>query len=337
MNNIFDSAKIDTFKNFCDSAERIVIVSHSNPDGDAVGAGLGLLHFLRSKGHNVRFFVPNHYPKFLSWIDSNNDTEIYCEMYDEAKAYIAAADLIICEDFNTIHRLEKMAGAIESNCHARKILVDHHIEPGQFDLIFSDTSFSSTSQMVYNLITAWEGTHAIDLGIANALYVGMVTDTGGFSYGNLTGDLFRTVAVLIDKGVDAPAAHREIYDTNSQERMKFLGYVLYEKMKLFPENNAAYISITREEKTRFAHQVGDTEGFANLPLSITDIRFAALLIETQDFVKVSLRSQGDFDVNALARQHFNGGGHKNAAGGKLFSSINEAIKTTEEIIRSVHP
>ena len=337
MNNIFDAAKIGSLKKFCSDAERIVIVSHNNPDGDAVGSGLALLFFLRRQGFRARFFVPNRYPQFLSWIDGNNDTEIYSEMQKEAKAYIAAADLIFCVDFNLLPRLEKMAEAVESNLHARTVLIDHHIEPGRFDLVFSDSSYSSASHMVYDLIKAWNGTEAVDLPTANALYTGIMTDTGGFSYSNVTGELMRAAAHLIDIGVDPVMAHREVYDTMSEDRMRMMGYLLYEKMKVFPENNAAYISLTRDEKTRFGHQIGDTEGMANMPLSITGVRFSVLLIETTDHIKVSLRSQGDLDVNKLARAHFNGGGHKNAAGGKLFSTMDEAIATTEKVIRSVHP
>ena len=337
MNNIFDSAKLEKFRNFCSGTERIAIVSHNNPDGDAVGSGLALLYFLRAGGFNVRFFVPNRHPQFLVWIDPGNDIEIFNEMHGEATAYIAAADLIICVDFNVMHRLEKMAGAVEANFHARKVLIDHHLEPGEFDLVFSDTRFSSTSQMVYEMLRLLGGGDAIDLPIANALYAGIMTDTGGFSYGHLSGDLFRAVADLIDKGVDPVMAHRLVYDTMSESRMRMLGYLLCEKMKVFPEHHAAYISITNDEKTRFDHQIGDTEGIANLPLSITGVRFSALLIETADCIKVSLRSQGDFDVNELSRKYFNGGGHKNAAGGKLFTSMDEAIAATEKVILSVYP
>ena len=337
MNNIFEPAKIDRLKKLCSDSERIAIVSHNNPDGDAIGSGLALLAFLRGQGFDARFFVPNHYPQFLSWIDNNNDTEIYSKMQKEATAYIAAVDLIFCVDFNVLHRLDKMTEAVESNLHARKVLIDHHTEPGQFELTFSEVSYSSASHMVYDLIMAWAGTGAINLAMANALYAGMMTDTGGFSYGAITGELMRAAAKLIDLGVDPVMAHREVYDTMSEDRIRMTGYLLYEKMQVFPENNAAYISITRNEKMRFGHQIGDTEGLANIPLSITGVRFSVLLIETSDHIKVSLRSQGEFDVNKLAREYFNGGGHKNAAGGKLFSVMDEAIEITKKVIRSVHP
>lgn len=335
MNNIFDIPKITQLKTLCQSAQRIVVVSHTNPDGDALGSGLALTLMLRGEGYtNTRFFVPNHYPDFLRWIDYENDIEIFSTNCGEAQAWIAAADLIICVDFNQTSRLERMTGALDMNLHAPRVLIDHHISPGRFDLEFWSTESSSTAFLVYSLIEAWQGTSAITRPMADALYLGMMTDTGSFSFSNLTPELFRAVAVLLEIGIDIPAINRAVYNTQSQDRLKMVGYLICNKLKVIKEKGAAYITLTQQEKDMFNFQVGDAEGVVNIPLTISGVEFSAILIQTKDSIKVSLRSVGDFDVNVLSNKHFNGGGHKNAAGGKFYGTMEQAVETLEQMIWS---
>lgn len=333
MNKIFEKQKIGQFKLLCDSADRITIISHTNPDGDAVGSGLALLLFLRGLGYTVRFFVPNHFPDFLKFIDPERDIEIFSENCGEVQAALAASDLIICVDFNQINRLERMTAALEMNLHAPRVLIDHHIAPPDFDLTFWSTESSSTAFMIYNLILQWTESELLTLPIANALYLGMMTDTGGFSFGNLTPELYRAVSVLVACGVDAPAVNRAVFNTQSESRLRMVGYLISEKMVV--QGKSAYITLNQDEKLRFNHQIGDTEGIVNIPMTIADVRFSIFMMETMDCIKLSLRSIGDLDVNLIARNSFNGGGHRNAAGGKFYGTMDQAIEFTEKIISEI--
>lgn len=339
MNIFCDNSKLANFKSLSSSASRIAIVSHTNPDGDAIGAGVALLRFMRKLGYSVRFFVPNHYPQFLQWVDpQKTDIEIFGTACQEAGAYIAAADLIVCVDFNQLSRLELMTPALESNIHAERILIDHHLgaDPSQFAICYSDTTYSSTAHMIYDLIVSWGGVGALDREIGDALYLGIMTDTGCFSYGNLRPELYRAVADVVELGVDVVAINRAVFDNQSQDRLRLVGYLLSQKMVVHAAKHAAYITLTAEEKQKFNHQIGDTEGIVNLPLTMRGIDFSAIFIETQQGIKISLRSQGDLDVNIIARQHFNGGGHKNAAGGKLPGvTMEQAVAVMEELISSL--
>lgn len=336
MKNTFESAKIIQLKRLCESAGSIAVVSHTNPDGDAIGSGLALSAFLRGMGYEVRFFVPNHYPKFLDFLPGTERVEIYGEACESARSYIADADLIVCADFNQVGRLDRMTDAIEANVIAPRVLIDHHLNPPEYELSFSDTEYCSTAHMVYDLICAWAGPEAVTPEMAVALYVGIVTDTGNLSYGNLTPELYRAVAALVEKGV-RPIEISQAVNTQSESRLRLVGYLLSEKMKVRTDLKTAYITLTRAEKTRFNHQIGDTEGIVNMPLAIDGIDLTAMFIETLDCIKISFRSQGDFDVNLFAREHFNGGGHKNAAGGRFFGPMSEAVARFNEIIQTSHP
>lgn len=337
MKNTFDPAKIIQLKALCAQAGTIAVVSHTNPDGDAIGSGLAINTFLKKLGYNVRFFVPNHFPKFLAFIPGSDQVEIYADVCESARTYIADADLILCSDFNQIGRLDKMTDAIEANVIAPRVLIDHHMSPPEYELSFSDTRYSSTSHMVYDLIRMWAGPEALTYDIAVALYVGIATDTGNFSYGNLTPELYRAVAELVEKGVRPAEVSKAVFNTQSENRLRMVGYLLSEKMKVDCGLRTAYITLTRAEKTRFDHQIGDTEGIVNMPLAIECIDFSAMFIETLDCIKISFRSQGDFDVNLFAREYFNGGGHKNAAGGRYYGPMTEAVAKFQEITRTVHP
>ncbi|WP_297628260.1 bifunctional oligoribonuclease/PAP phosphatase NrnA [uncultured Rikenella sp.] len=337
MKNTFDSTKIIQFQRLCAAARTIAVVSHTNPDGDAIGSGLALSGFLRNLGHDVRFFVPNRFPKFLDFIPGSERVEIYNEACAAVRAYISSADLIICADFNRIERLDKLSAAVEENIVAPRVLIDHHLNPAEFELAFSDTDSSSTAQLVYELILAWAGVEAITPEIALPLYVGMTTDTGNFSYGNLTPELYRAVAVLVERGVRPIEVSQAVFNTQSENRLRMVGYLLSEKMRVHAPIHTAYITLTRAEKTRFDHQIGDTEGIVNMPLSIDVVSFSAMFIETLDCIKLSFRSKGAFDVDQFARRYFDGGGHRNAAGGRYYGPMSEAVARFEQAMAETHP
>lgn len=338
MNNIFNSNTVAQFKELCGQSPQITIVSHTNPDGDALGSGLALLRHLKMQGAKVRFFVPNNYPDFLHFIDPNqSEIEVFNQDPAFIKAYIAASDMIICVDFNQVSRLEGMTHALECNIHAKRVLIDHHIAPPleQFDLAFSDTSYSSTALMICDLVRVWNSSCVLSKDVAEAMYLGMMTDTGCFSYGNLTPELYRAVADIAAAGVDVVDINRKVFDNHSEHRVRMVGYLLSQKMVVNKDKSAAYITLTMQEKQEFHHQIGDTEGIVNMPLSIKGINFSAILIENEEgTIKISLRSQGDGpDVNVIGREWFAGGGHRNAAGGRLSGcSMDKAIQVVEEVI-----
>lgn len=335
MKNIFTPDKIAQFSALFAAADRVAIISHTNPDGDAVGSALALTLFLRSLGgaQRIRCFVPNHFPKFLDWVDAGNDVEIFGDNCSEASSFLAAADLIIIADFNDTKRLERMSDALQANIHAPRVLIDHHIAPPNYDLSFHTTDSSSTAFLVLKLIEAMGG--GLTLPIANALYLGIMTDTGGFSFGNLNGELYRGVATLVDCGVDTPAINRAVFNTQTEARVRMVGYLLSQKMVVNAAHRSAYITLTSAEKIQFNHQIGDTEGIVNIPLTIAGIEFTAILIETSECIKLSLRSVGELDVNVIAREHFKGGGHKNAAGGKFFGTMDEALQALKTVINTL--
>lgn len=337
MKKIFDSAKIIQFKELIDLSTRIAIVSHTNPDGDAIGSGLALKSFLSRPGKEVRFFVPNRFPRFLDFIPGSDTVQVFCDLDQATRAFVSDADLIICVDFNQITRLDKMTPYIEDNVIAPKILIDHHLDPPGYELAFTDPRFSSTCQIVYELITRVAGTEAIDKDMAVALYTGMVTDTGNLSFGPLNPELYRAVGELVGKGVVPADVSRAVFNTQSENRLRMVGYLISEKMVVRDELATAYITLTREEKTRFKHQIGDTEGIVNMPLTIERVTFAVMFIETLDCIKISFRSKGDFDVNTFAQQHFGGGGHRNASGGKFFGTMADAVARFEEILKTHNP
>ena len=238
-------------------------------------------------------------------------------------------------DFNQINRLDRVTDTAMANTTATRILIDHHLHPpvDGYALQFSDTYSCSTSYIVYQLIVALAGEEAIDQAMAEALYVGIMTDTGNFSFSYLTSDLFRAAAVLIDRGVNVPHVNSSVYDNFSEGRMRLLGYMLNDKMVTNYRYGVAYVSLTEEDMRRFNFIQGDSEGFVNYPLSIRGIRMSAMFIQTKHSIRVSLRSRGDIDVNVFARRYFEGGGHRNAAGGRSYVSMEETLKKFQEDLK----
>lgn len=329
-----DLTKVETFKNIIDSSKSIVITTHHNPDGDAVGSVLGLYHALKTKGYPVLAVTPNGFPEFLSWMPGTDQVIRYSEQKSIAVSSIRNADTIICLDFNSFKRTEEMGDTL-MNAKGKKILIDHHPAPeNQFDLQFSFTEVSSTCELVFELLSASLSHEVVNTDSAICLFVGIMTDTGSFSYACSRGRTFQIAGELISKGVDVEKVQGLVYNNFSVDRMKLLGFSLNEKMKVFPEYKTAYISLTKDDLKKFKNKMGDTEGFVNLPLSIKGIVFSVLFVEHDTYVKISLRSRGSFPVNMVSQKHFNGGGHTNAAGGKTFMSLSETEAYFENILKT---
>ena len=313
---------------------RIVILSHTNPDGDAVGSSLAWAEVLRARGHEVTCVVPNKYPYFLDWMPGIEEVVVFkTDTEGRAVKAIAEADVLFCLDFNAVSRLEILSETIQGNTTARRVLIDHHLQPDEgFDIVFSHPESSSTCFLVYCLVEAMYGTGAITRRMGELLYVGMMTDTGNFAFSHLTPELFRAVAVLLEKGISIPEIHNSVYNAYTEGRARLFGYAINRKMALIEDGTVAYMSLLESEMRRFQFQQGDSEGFVNYALTIKKMKMSAMFLAHRKFIRISLRSRGDVDVNLFARKYFNGGGHKNAAGGKSFLSMEETI---DHYIRSV--
>ncbi len=318
-----------------DRRQNISIIVHTNPDGDAIGSALGWYAVLKNIGFtDVSVIAPNSYASFLHWMPNNNIVINASEKPDLASDLISNAKIVFCLDFNGFRRVEQLQASLESTC-AIKIMIDHHPQPENgFDLVFSDTNASSTAEMVYEVAEKLGYGDYINLEAAQCLYAGIVTDTGSFSYSCNNPRTYEITAELISKGVDGAALQSLIYNTYTLNRIRLLGYCLSEKLKVIENRKAAYISLAMTEMELYEHQEGDTEGFVNYALAIEGIEFAAFFFEKKDHVKVSLRSTGDFDVNNFARMHYNGGGHKNASGGKCYLELYDTIVQFEKIVKN---
>ena len=326
---------ISEIKELLSSPKQIIIVPHKNPDGDAVGSSLGLYIYLLKLKHKVHIIAPNDYPEFLKWMPQELSILKYESQRDISNPLIENADIIFTLDFNALHRIGEMETPLE-NSKAIKIMIDHHQQPDDYArFMYSDIKMSSTCEMVYNFIEMLGDTKIIDKDIATCLYAGIMTDTGSFRYPSTTSKTHYVVADLMEKGADNAAIHNYVYDTNSPERLQLLGRAL-RNLKVIPELNTAYITLTQEELNKFNFRKGDTEGFVNYGLSIQNIIFAAIFIEhkQEGIVKISLRSKGEFSVNEFARAHFDGGGHTNAAGGKSDLGLNDTVEKFISILPS---
>ena len=321
-----NKAKILDLKKVLSNPKKVVIVPHKNPDGDAMGSTLGLCNYLKKLGHSAMVIAPNDYPEFLKWIPGTKDVLIHEENTSVAEAHISQADLIFTLDFNALHRCGAMETPIE-NSAAIKIMIDHHQQPDDYaTYVYSDVSICSTSEMVYHFIEMMDGLKHIDVAIGEALYTGIMTDTASFRFPLTTSTTHRVIAHLIDIGVEKTHIHNAVYDTNSFGRLQLLGCALSNLTFLEPFKTA-YISLTNKELEANDFQKGDTEGFVNYGLSLKGAKLAVIFIEhkQEGIIKISFRSKGDFDVNSFARTHFNGGGHKNASGGRSNLNLEETI------------
>lgn len=327
LSKVISQANIDHVEKWFERADNLVVVSHVSPDGDAIGSSLGLYHFLLSQDKTVHVIVPNAFPDFLRWMPGAKDIIQYNKYKDFADKLINEADVICVLDLNALSRLDEMKDVVK-NSPARKMLVDHHLYPEDFARItISHPHISSTSELVFRLICQLGNFGDITKEGAECIYTGMMTDTGGFTYNSNDRDIYLIIGELLSKGIDKDEIYRNVFNNNSEGRLRLQGYVLYEKMQLFPQFNASLIALTREEQKKFNYMKGDTEGLVNIPLSVKGICFSVFLREDteKDMIKISLRSVGTFPCNQVASEFFNGGGHLNASGGEFYGPLEDAI------------
>ena len=324
---------IPAFKEFISTPRKVVIVTHFKPDADALGSSLGLAGYLKKKGHEVTVITPSDYPDFLAWMPGNSQVLIFHkEKPKPAEALIGQSDIVFCLDFSSLKRINELGNMVERS-KAKKVLIDHHLEPEKFaDFEQWDDSAASTAELVYRLIVELGDEKSIDKDIANCLYAGLMTDTGGFRHPNTTHQVFHIAAGLVAHGADPSAVSKLIYDNNSLERLRLMGFVLSEKLQVLPQYRTAYITLSADELKKFGSQTGDTEGLVNFGLSIKGVRLSVLISDRKENIKLSFRSLGDFSVNEFARKHFEGGGHKNAAGGQTNLTLDQTLKKLLELL-----
>jgi phosphoesterase RecJ-like protein len=323
---------IAPLKKFLAKKKRIAIITHWSPDGDAIGSSLGLSNFLLKKGHDVTVVVPNEYPDFLNWMHGQKQIVDAMKNKKKAEAALKNAEIIFCLDFNELKRINSL-GEIIDKLPVPKVLIDHHPNPSNFaDYVLHKVEASSTAELIYEFIVAMGGAKLVDKDIANCLYTGIMTDTGSFRFPMTSVKTHRIIANLIAAGAENSLNHNRIYDDNTESRLRLLGFALSEKLVVLPEFHTAYFTLNDAELERFKYQKGDTEGLVNYALSIRGIVFAAFFAEREGKVKCSFRSKGNFDVNLFARADFNGGGHKNAAGGMLEIPLAEVVKKFKSLL-----
>lgn len=317
-----------------ETTSNIIITSHHNPDGDAVGSAMAMYHVFKKSNKNISVILPNRFPDFLRWIDGSDQVVIF-DQHDEKEMekLFSTAGVIFCLDYNSPTRVGDMEKLIREST-ATKILIDHHPNPDThaFDFILSETAASSTAELVHQFVVNTGMQESIDKPAAESLYTGIVTDTGSFSFACNNAETYRITAELISLGVDAEKLHRLIYDNFSESRLRLMGYAFAEKLMILPEFRTAIIPLSRKELNDYKYKTGDTEGLVNYPLSIKEINVSIMMTEREDLIRLSFRSKGDFSVNRIAKEHFEGGGHKNAAGGNSYQSMQETIEKIKSVL-----
>lgn len=328
---MFSVQEIAEIRELLVPGKKIVIITHYNPDGDAIGSSLGLKYYLRERGVEAEVVVPNDFPKFLKWMPEAKKITIADYKRKQAAQLFDEADALFILDFNASHRAGNLVGPWIDRCKATKILIDHHQQPDDFDYVYSDTNVPATCQMVYHFIQAMQDERLVNQEIAECLYTGIMTDTGGFRFRSTSSTTHRIVADLIDKGADPAKISSNILDTNTVSRLQLLSLILG-RIELVKNGEVAILYLKRDELKTFGFEKGDTEGFVNYGLSIMGTKMSAFFMEDlyEDFIKISFRSKNEVDVNQFSRKYFNGGGHINAAGGKYFKNILETIEDFKE-------
>lgn len=332
LNPVFEASRLVSLKTALRDARSVVITNHKNPDGDAMGAALGLFHFLQNWDIRVQVIVPNAYPAFLKWLPGDDQVLIYEGNTDEANELIADADVIFALDYNELNRTGELENPLRE-AGGTMVLIDHHQNPGDFaDISFSDVTSCATAQLIFELAESLEMTDWISVEAGTCLYTGLVTDTGSFRYPSTTAKTHQIAAELLKIGVQNGQVHRNLFDNNSEIVLKMRGHILSNNLVVLPEFKTAFISITRKEQEEYDTKPGDTEGLVNDALSINGVVMAAFFKEDYKLIKISFRSLGTFPVNELASKYFEGGGHRNAAGGASRDSLEATIKKFQSIL-----
>lgn len=320
-----------------DNAKCVAVTCHMGPDGDAMGSMSAMVQLLRHLGKEAHAIAPNAWPDNLGFTPLANEMLMFSEHGAQCTQLLSEADLVVCLDYNAIHRVgEPMAAALAA-CTAPRLMIDHHLDPEQqdFALCVSQPQMCSTCEVLLHVIEEMGWHKALTCDMAGALYLGMMTDTGAFSYASSRSEVFRCVAMLLDQGIDKDKIYRNIFWNASEARMRMMGYLLYVNMQLLPKRHTAIITLTNEEYRRFHVKNGDTEGIVNMPLQIAGIRLSIFLREDTEIkgkIKVSTRSVEDVPCNLIAQEFFNGGGHKNAAGGSMMCTLEQAVKQAKRAI-----
>lgn len=325
-----ESAK--TVKKWIGSSSKVAILTHTNPDGDAIGSSLALALALQNKGIEAKVVIPDGLPDFLRWLPGIELSTTFAYKRDKAIEVIEGADLIFCLDFNDPGRLGGVSEYLLSS-KSKKVLIDHHEDPQAFaDITISETWRGSVGEMIYLFLKEIFEGDVLNKDIATCLYVAIMTDTGNFNYASSYPEIFHIVGDLMKYELEKDRIYSNVYDAFSEDRMRLQGYAMQEKMVVIPAHHTAYISLTEDEIKKFNHRKGDTEGFVNIPFAVKGIRFTALFVEKKDRIKVSFRSRGTFPVNQVASDHFHGGGHINAAGGDSLQSMEETLIYFESLL-----
>jgi phosphoesterase RecJ-like protein len=311
--------------NHLSASSNILLICHINPDGDAIGSQLALYQYLMSLGKSVEMLSPNYLQEFLKWMDGVEKINIYIRNRKAGREIIKKADLIIMLDFNQSNRLGEAEDSVLAS-GAKKIVIDHHLNYKPFaDLLISDTTKCSTSELLYLLISELNHGFFRNRPYAESIYVGIVTDTGNFEHGSFTSETFRIISELLAEGIDKDRVFNLVFNNFTADRMRLKGYALNERMVVIPEKSTAYISLSKKDLEKYNYRKGDSEGFVNMPLSISGIDFSAFFMEKDGFVKLSFRSKGSFAVNEFAEKYFSGGGHRNAAGGEKYGTLENTL------------
>ncbi len=339
IKSALSSSEATQLKQILLQSRNVVITCHTSPDGDAIGASLALWEYLTNRGKQATVIVPNYFPDFLKWMNGADRIIIYDHHRAQSKTIFAMADLCVALDYNGLSRIDDLATPFGYS-RATKLMIDHHTEPEKFcDMQISRPEMSSTCELLFRLLNQIGEIDRLNRHSAEDLYAGMCTDTGRFTYNSNNPEIFQIIAELMRKGIDKDLIIRNIYNQNTEGRYRLMGYILYEKLKVMHDLHASYFSITRDELQRFNYLKGDAEGIVNMPLEIRGQKLSIALREDTEKqqICVSIRSFDDFPANEMAAKFFNGGGHFNAAGGRLFCTMEEAIKITEEAIESYRP
>ena len=335
IDRILSNEEIIQLKYYLERYNNIVLTCHLSPDGDAVGSTLGMKHLLEIMGKTVHIIAPDMVPRSLLFLPGAKDIIAYSKYAELGNRLVGNAQLIICLDFNTPKRLDNLAPAITES-KAKKILIDHHIGAENFcDLSISYDKMSSTCELVFRAILGMNMYQQVNRKCAECLYAGMMTDTGNFTYNSNDPDIYNIIAMLMKKGINKDRIYTLAINTSSVDRLRLIGYSLDSKMEVFEDCGAALIILTKEELARYNYKKGDTESLVNMPLQIPEVYWSVFMREDDEYVKISIRSQGDFAVNTICEKHFNGGGHKNAAGGEFYGTVEEARAEFDKIIEEM--
>ncbi|MGL1888537.1 MAG: bifunctional oligoribonuclease/PAP phosphatase NrnA [Reichenbachiella sp.] len=314
--------------------KRIVITTHVKPDADALGSSLGLAGYLLKLGHQVCVITPTDYPEFLKWMEGNEDVLVFEKDKEKSSYLVENADLIFCLDFSSLNRIGEL-GEMVRDSEAEKVLIDHHLNPETFaQYVLWSTEAAATAELVYDLIEMLGDLEMINKGIAEALYAGLVTDTGNFKLPATTPHVHNIVASLMELGADISRVSHNIYDNSSLDRMKLMGFMLSERLQVIEGTNISFFYLTMEDKEKYNYQTGDSEGLVNYGLGVKGVKISAIFLEDKDKVKISFRSFGDIPINEFARKYFNGGGHKNSAAGVSLDNLDTTINKFKELVQN---